>query len=980
MYTGLPPHISHLRAFGCDCSYYGKKTAAKGPGIPGLFLGYSQKSPRGSYIIEEKGKRTKVRVDSGDVLFDEHQVLPKFIDKTSTSHISSDVDTLVRDQHCSPPVATTRGDITDSNITPPNLPKHHNKRKCSIHFEDQVSIEPTAKPIFRVQELVDDKRVLAPGPKFIPKNGNAAKYIVDRLQTLVGLTPYQTQTVMYRTKSGGTKQYTLGDCKYDLEGGKLILVHKDSNTGTAAVYMATRLTPKKGTLSEGIASKMIQIEDSITGRVYSGSRMQFEPRRDIDGGITSSTPMDDTRGHIKPSQPYLRDPTATLTRDEKVLIIKADHLGLVTGVDLNLQAPDGTEMTYTIVDDETESFVYNPTTRLTECVHLVTPDEDVPQTFAKILKHSERKEWLECVLKEYVNLASKGTWRIAALPAGRRMLGCRLVLRRKVDKDGNLTSRKGRCVIQGYNQEEGVDYQRLFQPVAALSTLRNQCCIALHNGEDLKSWDFEQAFVQSNMDTEMYIRWPPGLRGLADKVTGKHTALLVKKAQYGARQSPRCWGLKLHKFLLAEGFRRSDTDSCLYLLDRIDIKTNSKIQIALVVYVDDLTARANLECPLTKHIYDKFVKHMQAEFVVEDRGICDSMLGYKIDYDKANGTLKLTQKSCLLGLLQRTNLDECERKLTPAPPGIKPSSQWCPDLSTIEGKQEAATMKELDYGNRVGATLWLSRGSRPETSWTVGMLSRWLSRPGQKHYDMCTHLIKYLSTTRDRGIVYRRSKDGMNLKAFVDGDWLTDYGDDTENRRCCTGYALLLCGAAVSWRSFKQQRVAGSSTESEYYSLWAAVREVMHFRRQLKECGFEQLEPTIINEDNQSVQRLSEDVVESSRTRHWDKEWHQLREEFDRGTMRTVYVDTKLNAADVLSKSLATADHQRHTDTLCGQDWNADEDLIYQMSLPIDRRSEYALEAKSKVTQGKEESVEKISPASSAISIVRPGSDNHQVP
>ena len=389
-----------------------------------------------------------------------------------------------------------------------------------------------------------------------------------------------------------------------------------------------------------------------------------------------------------------------------------------------------------------------------------------------------------------------------------------------------------------------------------------------------------------------------------------------------------------------------------------------------MVYVDDLTARADLGCPLTKQNYDMFVTHMQKEFVVEDRGICDSMLGYKIDYDKKKGTLKLTQKSCLLGLLQRTNLDECDQKYTPAPPGIKPSSRWCPDETTAEGKLEAAKMRELDYGNRVGATLWLSRGSRPETSWTVGMLSRWLSRPGQKHYDMCTHLIKYLSTTRNRGIVYRRSKDGMNLMAYVDGDWLADYGDDTENRRCCTGYALLLCGAAVSWRSFKQQRVAGSSTESEYYSLWAAVREVMHFRRQLKECGFEQLEPTIIKEDNQSVQRLSEDVVESSRTRHWDKEWHQLREEFDRGTMRTEYVDTKLNAADVLSKSLATADHQRHTDTLCGKDWNADEDMDYQLSLPEDRRSEFAAihtETKSKVTQGKKVSAEPIAPKSTGV-------------
>ena len=253
-------------------------------------------------------------------------------------------------------------------------------------------------------------------------------------------------------------------------------------------------------------------------------------------------------------------------------------------------------------------------------------------------------------------------------------------------------------------------------------------------------------------------------------------------------------------------------------------------------------------------------------------------------------------------------------------------------------------MKKRDYPNRVGAGLWLARGSKPEISWTVGMMSRFLTNPGLKHWDMSEHLLTYLSSTRDRGLVYRRTPGPLVLEAYVDGDWLTDYGNDTDNRKCCTGYALLLGGAAVSWRSFKQQRVAGSSTESEYYSLWAAVREVMHTRRQMKECGFEQFEPSIIHEDNQAVKRLSEDVVESTRTRHWDKEYHQLREEFERETMKVEYVDTRLNASDCLTKSLCVELHQKHTTVLCGKDWHADSDLEYQQQLSPDQRSPYGKE------------------------------------
>jgi hypothetical protein len=730
------------------------------------------------------------------------------------------------------------------------------------------------------------------------------------------------------------------DCKYDLDRGYLKLEMPDSKTGVASIFFAECLTPANqqihGTLTQAVTQSLGRIDHQST------------KRRDLDGGITVG------KHQVRPAaQPLLHDQTVPITRDEKAMIIKADYLGLTSGTDIEISHGKET-LTYAIVNDEISHLVMNDDSKMCECVNLVNPDEDVPQTIAAIFRHRDRREWLDSVLQEYTNLASKGTWRIALLPKGRKMLGCRLVLKRKMDKNGNMSSRKARCVIQGYTQVEGVDYQRLFQPVAALNTLRNQCCFALQRQQDLRSWDFEQAFVQSDMDTDIYVRWPPGIVPPRSSDRSTPSCLHVKKAQYGCKQSPRCWGLKLHNFLVREGFHRSDTDSCLYLLtnkrekpklpsdpnyhDDFDAKYT---QIALVVYVDDLTARVDLECPETKAIYDNFVTHMRASFVVEDRGVCDSMLGYKIDYDKKAGILKLTQKSCLLQLLERNQLTTCDTKHTPAKPGIKPHVKWCPDPDTAEGKSEILQMKKNDYPNRVGAQLWLSRGSRPETSWTVGMLSRFLCNPSLKHYDMSTHLLKYLSTTKDRGIVYRRSKGPLKLTCYVDGDWLTDYGNNEDNRKCTTGYVLILCGAAVCWRSFKQQRVSGSSTESEYYSLWAATREIMHTRRQMKECGFEQYQPTEVHEDNQAVKRLSEDVVESSRTRHWDKEFHQLREEFNRGTMITQYIDTKLNAADILTKSVDVATHERHTDTMCGLDWEADRDQQYQQTLPPDRRSNF---------------------------------------
>ena len=218
------------------------------------------------------------------------------------------------------------------------------------------------------------------------------------------------------------------------------------------------------------------------------------------------------------------------------MIVKADYLGLTSGT--NIEISHGKEtLTSAIVNDEISHLVMNDDSKMCEYVNLVNPDEDVPQTIAAIFKHRDRREWLDSVLQEYTNLASKGTWRIALLPKGRKMLGCRLVLKRKMDKNGNMPSRKARCVIQGYTQVEGVDYQRLFQPEAALNTLRNQCCFCRENRISNHGISNKNSCSQ----TWTHISTYAGPRGSSLPVVPNNPRLLAftsKKRNMGASRVP----------------------------------------------------------------------------------------------------------------------------------------------------------------------------------------------------------------------------------------------------------------------------------------------------------------------------------------------------------------------------------------------------------------------------------------------------------
>ena len=195
-----------------------------------------------------------------------------------------------------------------------------------------------------------------PGPKFIPKNGNRAKYITDRLQILLGLRPQATTCCKFM-KKGKIANYTIGDCAYDLNMGYLSLADRSSDIGSVSINVCNVLASKRSSLTDAVSARMTDIETSSTGIIRRGKQNAFERRidfrrRDIDGGITASDPMAAFFSNTKTAQPFLHNPSEAFSHNERAQIVKADHLGIVTGVDITLEAPNGEELHYSLINKE----------------------------------------------------------------------------------------------------------------------------------------------------------------------------------------------------------------------------------------------------------------------------------------------------------------------------------------------------------------------------------------------------------------------------------------------------------------------------------------------------------------------------------------------------------------------------------------------------------------------------------------------------
>ncbi|GJT68866.1 retrovirus-related pol polyprotein from transposon TNT 1-94 [Tanacetum coccineum] len=131
-------------------------------------------------------------------------------------------------------------------------------------------------------------------------------------------------------------------------------------------------------------------------------------------------------------------------------------------------------------------------------------------------------------------------------PMNMTIIGTKLVFRNKLDKNGIVSRNKARLVAQGYNQQEGIDYDETYAPVARLESIKILLAYACALAFKLFQMDVKSAFLNGLINEEVYVAQPPGF---IDFEKPDHVYKL-KKALYGLKQAPKAWYDKLKAFLI----------------------------------------------------------------------------------------------------------------------------------------------------------------------------------------------------------------------------------------------------------------------------------------------------------------------------------------------------------------------------------------------------------------------------------------------
>lgn len=335
--------------------------------------------------------------------------------------------------------------------------------------------------------------------------------------------------------------------------------------------------------------------------------------------------------------------------------------------------------------------------------------------------------------------------------------------------------------------------------------------------------------------------------------------------------------------MINNGYQRSKYDSCVYLR-----KSEGGDYVYLLLYVDDmlLASRDKLEI-------NKLKQQLKTEFEMKDLGAAKRILGMEISRRREKSELQLSQKSYLEKVISRFSMEDAKPVTTPIAAHFKLSSSQSPKTD-----DEKERMSTVPYASAIGSIMYAMVCSRPDLAYGISLISRFMGRPGEEHWRAAKWVLRYLTGTKNLGLVYCKSDGGgQPAKGYVD----SDFAGDLDKRRSLTGYVFTLFENAVSWKATLQHIVALSTTEAEYIAVTEAIKEALWIKGLVNELGVDQ-KNIEVHCDNQSAIHLCKNPMYHERTKHIDIRLHFIRDVIEGGSVKVVKIHTSENPADMITK------------------------------------------------------------------------------
>ncbi|GJS63403.1 putative ribonuclease H-like domain-containing protein [Tanacetum coccineum] len=367
--------------------------------------------------------------------------------------------------------------------------------------------------------------------------------------------------------------------------------------------------------------------------------------------------------------------------------------------------------------------------------------QEEPKNISQALQD---ESWVEAMQEELLQFKLQKVWILVDLPSGKKAIGTKWVFKNKRDERSIVVKNKARLVAQGFRQEEGIDYDEVFAPVARIEAIRLFLAFASYMGFTVYQMDVKSAFLYGTIEEEVYVHQPPGF------VDPAHPNKVYKviKALYGLHQAPRAWYETLSSFLMENGFRRGTIDKTLFIKKK-------KSDIMLVqVYVDDIIFGST-----KKSMCTEFEDCMHKRFQMSSMGELTFFLGLQVK-QQPDGIF-ISQDKYVADILKKFDFWSIRTATTP----IESNKPLVKD-------EDGEDVDVHVYRSMIGSLMYLT-ASRPDIMFAVCACARFQVTLKASHLNAVKRIFRYLKHQPRLGLWYQMMDYGfnfMNTRIHIDNE------------------------------------------------------------------------------------------------------------------------------------------------------------------------------------------------------------------
>ncbi|GKB28281.1 putative ribonuclease H-like domain-containing protein [Tanacetum coccineum] len=328
----------------------------------------------------------------------------------------------------------------------------------------------------------------------------------------------------------------------------------------------------------------------------------------------------------------------------------------------------------------------------------------------KVIQALTDPSWIEAMQEELLQFKLQKVWTLVDLPKGKRAIETKWVYINKKDERGIVVRNKARLVAQGYTQEEGINYDEVFAPVARIEVIRLFLAYASFMGFIVYQMDVKSAFL------------------------------------YGTIEEEVAWYETLSTYLIENGFRRGTIDKTLFIKkDKGDI-------LLVQVYVDDIIFGST-----KKSLCDEFEGLMHKRFQMSSIGELAFFLGLQVQQKKDG--IFISQDKYVVEILKKFNFATMKTASTPMEPN-----------KALMKDEEGDSVDVHLYRSMIGSLMYLTT-SRPDIMFVVCACARFQITTKMSHLHALNKIFRYLKGQPKLGLWYLRHSL-FNLEAFSNSDYV----------------------------------------------------------------------------------------------------------------------------------------------------------------------------------------------------------------